>query len=161
SRLRSRRRYSRSRRPRRHKSRSPAPNSRRQGFGRDQSLRFAATPDSFSAYLLREKGSATKLESASLFAGELNTSPASAIHPDQPRCSVPKRSAGASLRCEERLAQTLTSAGWRTVQRFTRRQAHAASNGTERIVSRISFLTVTSNPGSLHPLTLRSRSIRQ
>src|SRR5215472_14205958 len=81
--------------------------SRMQQCGFVPSLRFAATPDSFSAYLLREKGSATKLESASLFAGELNTSPASAIRPDQPRCSVPKRSAGASLRCEERLAQTL------------------------------------------------------
>jgi hypothetical protein len=40
-------------------------------------------------------------------------------------------------------------------------QAQAASNGTESTVSRISFLTVISNPGSLHPLTLSSRGIRQ
>jgi hypothetical protein len=45
--------------------------------------------------------------------------------------------------------------------RLSGHQAQAASNGTESTVSRISFLTIISNPGSLHPVTLSSRSIRQ
>jgi hypothetical protein len=38
--------------------------------------------------------------------------------------------------------------------RLSGHQAQAASNGTESTVSRISCLTVISNPGSLHPSTL-------
>jgi DNA invertase Pin-like site-specific DNA recombinase len=37
-------------------------------------------------------------------------------------------------------------------------QAQAARKGTESTISRVSFLTLTANPGSLHPLTLSSRT---
>jgi len=40
-------------------------------------------------------------------------------------------------------------------------RAQAARKGTESTIPRISFLTHTSNPGSLHPLALSSRTIRQ